>query len=272
MPRRDFSLQQLRRDNAWLISHLRQSGAYVEGLIPEDIRKRAILNLDLSTNNPEILAAKTQTDFLGWIRRQLSSSEALIGVSAHAEKRMHFGLDKEMTHLGLDVFSVEDFPVLSPINGTLYSVQGDGTGREAKIVLQHRLGTLKFYTVFNHLISELMLIPGSRPGELIRAGEPLGFSSSALCHHAGLSQFNFMIVLEAKEEPFEVPEYIETRYENYFLALCPDPTALLGRPEPTSRQLRSVEPLRINPATNRPYRSLRAQGLCKVVSNMRRFY
>ena len=271
MTRRDFSLQQLKRDNAWLISHLLQSGTYIGGLLPKEVKRNNILNLDLSKDNPEVLAAKSPRDLLGYIRARLSASGALFAISAHGERRMHPSLGKEMTHLGLDIWSAEDFSVVAPINGVLYTVQGDGTGQEFRIVLQHRLGMFRFYTVYSHISNAMWT--ARKPGSLMQAGDLIGYPVPSMCHHAtGLSQFHFMVVLEAKEEPFEVSEYAETKYEPYFLALCPDPSSLLRSPEPALKQRRILEPLRINPVTNHPYRSSQTQKFCRIVSNMKRFY
>lgn len=270
MPDRDFSIRQLQRNKEWLSTHLLQYGTYIKGVIPCDAGNQSIIKLDLSINNPDIAGAREQSEVLSYIRKKLSSSTSLAAVSGFAEERKQFPSGRNMIHLGLDLLSIEDFPVLAPMNGRLYALRSEQKNGDLKIVIQHRLGAFRFYSVFSHISGTTRTL--HKPGSLIMAGELLGYTTSNFGCDAGLCLIHFSVFLEAGCEPFEIPENVDISQSESVLCMAVDPTPLLLNGGAPAEDSCRVEPLRSDTACRRSYRSAQAQTICRVVPYMKRFY
>ena len=235
MPRHNFPIRQLQRDKEWLSAHLCRYGAYIKGLIPDDISDASIIRLDLSTYNPALAQVEEQREVLSYIRDNLLSSSAIAAISGYAEERRDFLSGQRITHLGLDVLSMEDLPVLAPVNGRFYAVRNEQTSGDIKIAIQHRLGAFRFYSILSHISGATRTL--HRPGSPVMAGELLGYAAPGYHHHAGLCLLHFSVVIEAGYELFDIPEDVETARANDFLCMLIDPAPLLRAPAAARRRI-----------------------------------
>jgi 4-aminobutyrate aminotransferase-like enzyme/Ser/Thr protein kinase RdoA (MazF antagonist) len=112
-------------------------------------------------------------------------------------------------HLGADVFAAAGTPVAAPVAGIVARRSGDD------VVLELRTGLYL-------RVSGIAAVPGLAVGAAVRPGEQLGTIASAT---AGPLPAHVHVQLQVS---LDWPSVGTTRHRAAWLAVCPDPSALLG--------------------------------------------
>ena len=155
--------------------------------------------------------------------RYSSSSERLIGVD-------NAGKILRNIHIGIDVFSLHEFPVCSPLAAKVHKimVKEESNQPSATIILRHECGDeLSFYTIYRNVLYDRMAPLSEeqsiKKGQII--GSCFGLSPLSRC---GVPHLHFQLAADLLDTNEGLPGFVEEGYREVWRELSPDPNLILG--------------------------------------------
>ena len=136
-------------------------------------------------------------------------------------------------HLGIDIFMPAGSRVYAPLAGTVVSAV-DNAGHldyGPTIILEHATdqGDV-FYTLYGHLARESL--NGLEKGRPVARGEPLAWMGDEAVNGGWPPHLHFQVMLDLLGLEGDYPGVARPSQREVWTAIVPDPSAMLGLPEP----------------------------------------
>lgn len=208
-------------------------------LLPFNFQTDPYVILDFSASNPN-LATLDLTDtakFTDYVFGQLRAANARVGVGGYNEHRVIYRRSKHFNgatsepreiHLGIDCWADAGTPVFAPLAGTVHSFQDNAHFGDygPTIILEHnQTGTL-LYSLYGHLTRESLR--GLYVGKPVWAGEKLAEIGPYPENGDWPPHLHVQLITDLLGMSGDFPGVCSLADRAKFLAICPDPNALLG--------------------------------------------
>jgi murein DD-endopeptidase MepM/ murein hydrolase activator NlpD len=194
--------------------------------------------LNLSVQN-KLLTTYDITDpdqCQGYIDLVLYQNNAKVAYGGYLEQRNLYqkienfgnnGRGARDFHLGIDLWTTECTPVLSPLKGIIHSYANNkGYGNYGPtVILQHQTGDLVFYTLYGHLSRESL--SGIQPGQIIERGKKLAELGSPQENGGYAPHLHFQVIVDIQDHMGDYPGVCSELDLNFYQENCPDPNLLL---------------------------------------------
>jgi 4-aminobutyrate aminotransferase-like enzyme/Ser/Thr protein kinase RdoA (MazF antagonist) len=153
-------------------------------VLPFDLTRAGRMLLSLADGAPGTEHAADPVAYEAWLRDELRTRGAEVGVGAYDEDRTCYQGEQFRTdapeprsvHLGIDLFIDADTPVRAMLPGTVLSVVDNDAAYDygPTVVLQHEAGDAgPFWVLYGHLSRRTLTTV--RPGQQVAAGDVVGF-------------------------------------------------------------------------------------------------
>ncbi|MES2647382.1 MAG: peptidoglycan DD-metalloendopeptidase family protein [Bacteroidota bacterium] len=210
-------------------------------VVPFDVEKDRLVNLDLSGNNT-ILTSEIFDDtsrFSQYIANELASKNATYGMGGYLENREVYsrspifdGIDnhpmkKRTIHLGVDIWGPSGTPVMAPWGGSIHSfAYNDRFGDYgATIILQHQIDGFSFHTLYGHLsLADLSI----GQNQYISIGEQFGRFGRPEENGHWPPHLHFQLVVDMELKEGDYPGVCALNQLDYYRMNCPDPNLVLN--------------------------------------------
>lgn len=172
------------------------------------------------------------------IRRMLEDGGADLGIGGYGEVRPFYTTDAyqvagndgpewRSVHLGIDVWGAAGTPVISPLEGTVHSLQDNQGDCDygPTIILQHQpREDLTFYTLYGHLSADSL--QGLQPGDRVQAGQVIGRIGNFPVNGNWPPHLHFQIILDLLEWEGDFPGVAFPAQREIWLSICPNPALI----------------------------------------------
>ena len=194
--------------------------------------------LDLTCGNPA-LAALDLADtaaFSAWIDAALGGAGAAVGIGRWGEDRTIYRFSRlfageaepRSVHLGIDLFAPAGTTVHTPLDATVHSL-GDNTrpgDYGPTVILEHDVEGIRFWTLYGHLAP---IYGGSLPpGRRLGGGAAFAALGTWPGNGGWPPHLHFQVIADIGEHRGDFPGVAAPSEASRWLALCPDPSPLLG--------------------------------------------
>ena len=131
--------------------------------------------------------------------------------------------ESRTVHMGIDLFCVAGTAVHAPLDGEVHIVANNQLELDygPMLVLQHRAGDRDFYSLYGHL--NLDSIAGIRPGQTIRAGDPIAALGSPPENGNWPPHLHFQLIIDLLGLGKDFPGVAYRSQSDFWLALSPNP-------------------------------------------------
>lgn len=209
-------------------------------LLPFDFQRDPYLILDFSASNPDLnhLDLTNTAAFTDYVFSRLRAAGAVVGVGGYNEHRTiyrrshHFGQSKEPreVHLGIDFWADAGTPVFAPMDGVVHSFQDNAHFGDygPTIILEHDMPTGKLYSLYGHLTRESL--SGLFDGNPVKAGEKIAEVGPYPENGDWPPHLHFQLMTDMLGLRGDFPGVCSRADREKFLAICPNPNALLNIP------------------------------------------
>ena len=215
-------------------------------LLPFDFQKEPYLILDFSATNPDLApdrqSALDLTDtahFTDYVFDKLWDAGARIGIGGYNEHRViyrrssHFNPTTKAPreiHLGIDFWADAGTPVFAPLDGVVHSFRDNANFGDygPTIILEHDAPTGKLYSLYGHLTRASLL--DLYEGKEFRAGTQLAEIGPYPENGDWPPHLHFQLMTDMRGLKGDFPGVCSLADRAKFLAICPDPNALLKIP------------------------------------------
>jgi 4-aminobutyrate aminotransferase-like enzyme/Ser/Thr protein kinase RdoA (MazF antagonist) len=209
--------------------------------IPLDVGS-AIVSGDPSQNDEPALterifaamgAAGAKITFGGYGEARLLYSSPLFAdpLAAAGERRT--------VHLGIDLFGKAGTPVHAPLSGIVIAATYNPKHLDygGLIIIEHKLSSrvlrqpepgTSFYTIYGHL--SRASLKGVKPGARVKAGQRIGAFGTPSENGGWTPHLHFQIATDLLGMGSDIAGVARPSQSAAWLALCPDPTPMLGLP------------------------------------------
>ena len=130
-------------------------------------------------------------------------------------------------HLGIDVWGNAGTEIFAPMNAVVHSIaDNDAQGDYgATIILQHRLETVVFHTLYGHLSkSDLKL----KPGDEIASGELFAHFGNHMENGYWPPHLHFQVIQNMEDLHGDYPGVCSKSNLSLYQNNCPDPDLILN--------------------------------------------
>lgn len=136
------------------------------------------------------------------------------------------GPENRSIHLGVDFWLKEHTRISAPIKGTVViaSIDQDKKGYGGLIVLEHKIDTWSFYTIYGHLSHDS--ISTVKIGQTVDKNECIGFLGSAEENGEWVSHLHFQLSLSLLQHTVNFPGVALPSEKALWSGICPDPNTL----------------------------------------------
>ncbi len=199
--------------------------------------------LDLSADNPALdgFDPGITADFSAFIWQQMTNVGAKFAAGGYAENRTLYamspvfsanddGSEARTLHLGVDLWLSAGSSVHAVLPGRVHSCQDNTAFGDygPTILLEHRLETCVFYTLYGHLARESLIT--SPVGRVLEAGELLGWLGAPEVNVGWPPHLHFQIITDLLGYVGDYPGVCKPSEAQQWLLRCPDPNLLLRIP------------------------------------------
>ena len=215
--------------------------------------------LDLGVGSPLIDDPRIAGDtaaFSALVFGEMKKRGCPLGVGRYDEARIVYAsaafrppgrplAEGRKVHLGIDLFVEPGTPVLAPMDGVVLSAVDNAARQDygPTVILEHKAetaaGPFAFWTLYGHLKRDS--IAGLAAGRAVRKGDPIGAVGPFPENGDWPPHLHFQVILDRLDRAGEFPGVARPSERGVWLALCPDPSPLLGLPEGEARPAR-LEP------------------------------
>lgn len=236
------------------------------------LARAAVIDLsvagDLASGDPSANRAGPLT---ARIRAQLAASAAPIGYGGWGEARALYteaafqpgrlGEEARSIHLGVDISAPVGSPLYAPHAGIVHAVEAAPSEQDYGhlLVLRHQTDEGEaFYSLYGHLDHEVL--GRWQLGQSVAAGQCIGHIGSVADNGGWWPHVHVQLILDLLDGPANFDGACRPSEQATWLALCPDPAALLGARPAQSRPRSSAELLQqrrrlIGPSVRLSHRS-----------------
>lgn len=184
---------------------------------------------------PVTFDLQTMSGLEAWIQHQLESHQARFGVGGYLEPRNLYQAEHYLNqpdairnvHLGVDIWGPTYTPIFAPLDGFVHSFANNDQPRDygATIILEHRLGSWHFYTLYGHL--QLLDIQYLQPGQRFRKGQLLAHFGPPKENGGWVPHLHFQVIIDLQKQQGDYPGVCANSQLDFYQTNCPDPTPLL---------------------------------------------
>jgi len=130
-------------------------------------------------------------------------------------------------HLGIDFWTQAGTVVSAPLEGVIHSFKNNTNYGDygPTIILEHRIGDVKFYTLYGHL--SLDSIRYLQKGKKIQQGETIGYLGDAFVNGDYAPHLHFQLVIDIENYEGDYPGVSSKERLEFYKRNCPDPNLLL---------------------------------------------
>ena len=185
------------------------------------------------------LSSISSAEFEQQIQFYLNTYNGHVAYGGYLEKRTIYssralfqesGRPSRCIHLGIDLWTLEDTPVLAAADGMVHSFKNNlGAGNYGPtIILEHSLKGLHFFTLYGHL--SLRSIQQLRTGMKFRKGDRIGSIGISAVNGDYAPHLHFQVMLDVQKFDGDYPGVCSEEDKINFMLNCPDPNILLKLP------------------------------------------
>ena len=159
-----------------------------------------------------------------------------VGYGGYGENRLlywnspHFGAEGERRtiHLGIDLWAPAGTPVFASLEGRVHSFAYNDQVLDygATIVLEHELGSQRFYTLYGHLA--LSSLTGLSAGQAIAKGQAFANLGPPAENGGWPPHLHLQLILDMQGYTGDFPGVARRSEAARWLEVCPDPIGLTG--------------------------------------------
>lgn len=146
------------------------------------------------------------------------------------ERSQHFttSSSKRSIHLGVDFWCEVNTPVCSPEDGIIHSFKvNDSFGDYGPtIILEHRDGIGKYYTLYGHL--NIQSLSGINTGDFIEKGASFAALGGPDVNGNYAPHLHFQLILDFEGFSGDYPGVCSDETLNFYKKNCPNPLDYLG--------------------------------------------
>ena len=235
-----------------VVAALRAAAPTAAPVLDPDPRSVGTLVIDLSVESGDDGGTFDPTDhtqFNRLIFDRMRDAGAPVGIGRYDEVRWWYTTDEfiaagnevdewRSVHIGLDLFAPADAPVRSPLPGTVVSVvdNDDRLDYGPTVIVEHQLpapgGTVRFRTLYGHLSPRTL--EDTRPGQAVEAGDVVGWLGAPPRNGDWAPHLHFQIIVDPVGYEGTFPGVAAPSQRDVWLALSPNPNALLAIPAETT--------------------------------------
>ncbi len=208
-------------------------------VINKDIPKSKYTSIDLSFKNESLkdVDVSLSSSLEKFINEQLANKNALVGFGGYNETRTIYQRSTHFTkqenhnnrniHLGIDLWTTVDTPVLAPLNSVVHSFKNNTNYGDygPTIILQHQINNILFYTLYGHLSIES--IESLEVGKIFKQGEVVGYLGDTIVNGNYPPHLHFQIIKDIQDYKGDYPGVCSKTDLDFYLKNCPDPDLLL---------------------------------------------
>ena len=210
-----------------------------------DLQSTDAVVLDLSVGSSIVSAGEKSGAGPALDRRIagiVAAANATVGIGRYDEARLIYtasqfeaaadGSSGQRTiHLGLDFYLPQGSPVLTPLEGTVHSIQNNSDRLDygPTIIVEHCTDDGDtFYLLYGHL--SLDSLKDLTPGRRIHPGERIGSIGAREENGGWPPHLHFQIIVDLLGESGNFVGVAPPGRRKLWLGICPDPGLLLGMP------------------------------------------
>ncbi|MHA2092552.1 MAG: aminotransferase class III-fold pyridoxal phosphate-dependent enzyme, partial [Candidatus Kariarchaeaceae archaeon] len=176
------------------------------------------------------------------IANKLDHENAEIAIGRYNESRLIYttdafqvstnrGYEWRTVHLGIDLFTIENTEVYSPLDGVVHSLQDNASKLDygPTIILEHKIhNDLSFYTLYGHLSRDSL--QNKEMGQIISKGELMGSIGSYEVNGNWPPHLHFQIITDMLGNAGDFPGVALHSQKAVWTSICPDPNTILSIP------------------------------------------
>ena len=198
------------------------------------------IEIDLSKNNPLLknLDVSSSKVLESYVASYLQKHHAGIAYGGYHEVRSIYerspyfmetnAITARNIHLGIDLWSVAETPVLAPIKGIVHSFNNnnDSIGDYGPtIILVHQHNDVEWYSLYGHL--SLDSLTAINIGQTIDKGEQFATLGDATVNGDYPPHLHFQIIKDIQHYSGDYPGVSNKEMQYFYKENCPDPNLLL---------------------------------------------
>lgn len=191
--------------------------------------------IDLSASNARIENLGTSKEFESYISGYLKTNNAAAAYGGYRETRNLYlrsenfdgGPARRDIHIGIDIWAKAGTPVLAALDGVVHSFDYNaGVGNYGPtIILEHRVGTETFYTLYGHLSTES--IENIEIGDKFCAAQQMATLGVPAENGDYAPHLHFQVIADIGNYFGDYPGVCAKNDLDFYLANCPNPDLLL---------------------------------------------
>ncbi|MHA1930635.1 MAG: aminotransferase class III-fold pyridoxal phosphate-dependent enzyme [Candidatus Thorarchaeota archaeon] len=176
------------------------------------------------------------------IRNKLTETDSEILIGRYDECRLIYTGDQysendsiirnsRLTHIGIDIFSSPETPILAPLDGVVHSLRNNDIPLDygPTIIIEHTpTNSIRFYTLYGHLSIES--INGVTVGQKIRKGEEFARIGDYPTNGGWPPHLHFQIITDMMDKKGDYYGSCWANQRNIWKSICPDPNLILKIP------------------------------------------
>jgi len=209
------------------------------------LRAKTTMALPLDVGSPIVSgddAENTERKLTARIVSAMTQAGATVAFGGYGEARLLYSTplfaaegaapgERRTVHLGVDLFGKAGTPVHAPLRGEVLAVAENLAPLDygPVLVLAHETDKgLPFYTLFGHLSRESL--KGMKAGRRIKAGQRIASVGTPNVNGGWTPHLHVQLVTDLLDLGADFPGVALPTRSDAWLALCPDPSPLLGLP------------------------------------------
>jgi 4-aminobutyrate aminotransferase-like enzyme/Ser/Thr protein kinase RdoA (MazF antagonist) len=209
------------------------------------LRVKSTMALPLDVGSPIVsgdAAENTEPKLTARIVSAMTQAGATVAFGGYGEARLLYSTplfaaesaapgERRTVHLGVDLFARAGTPVHAPLRGEVHAVAENAAPLDygPVLVLAHETDKgLPFYTLYGHLSRESL--KGMKPGRRIKAGQRIASVGTSDVNGGWTPHLHFQLITDLLDLGADFPGVALPARSDAWLALCPDPSPLLGLP------------------------------------------
>lgn len=194
--------------------------------------------IDISKENKslETFDISSSKEWEKYVKEYLDSKKAKVAYGGYLEHRDLYNRssyfsesveDQRNIHLGIDLWTNVDTPVLAALDGTVHSFQNNTNYGDygPTIIIEHKVDGFLFYTLYGHL--SIQSIENLQIGRQVKQGDVIGYLGDASVNGDYAPHLHFQIILDIQNNIGDYPGVSSKRDLPFFKENCPDPNLLL---------------------------------------------
>jgi murein DD-endopeptidase MepM/ murein hydrolase activator NlpD len=208
-------------------------------VLDSKIPLQSYIPLDLSITNFELktINISSSNELETFVFDYIKRNKAIVAFGGYNEERNIYqrstffnqqDADTERNiHLGIDLWIATGTPVFAPLDATVHSYKNNLNFGDyvPTIILEHKILSVKFYTLYGHLTLES--IANLKVGQTLIRGEQFATLGDANVNGDYPPHLHFQIIRDIQGFKGDYPGVCSKKDLQFYLNNCPDPNVLL---------------------------------------------